>query len=284
MTRDFFPSEQEQLQIYRAQLEAFAPRPVTMRTLDIGGDKALPYFPIDEENPFLGWRGIRVTLDHPEIFLVQVRAMLRAAQGYGNLRIMLPMVTSMHEIEAASAQIDRAVRELQEEGLDVERPPVGIMVEVPAAVYLTRRFARKVDFISVGSNDLTQYLLAVDRNNPRVADLYAPYHPAVLKVLHFVAQEARKERKPVSICGEMASDPGGALLLMAMGYDVLSMNSNNLPKVKSAIRGTSLAKANSLLQRVMRMDDAEAIHQYLRNSLKEMGLGNLTRPALPDRD
>lgn len=284
MTRDFFPSEQEQMQIYRRQLEAFSPRPVTMRTLDIGGDKALPYFPISEENPFLGWRGIRVTLDHPEIFLVQVRAMLRAALGFDNLRIMLPMVTSMHEIEEASKQIDRAVRELQEEGLDVERPPVGIMVEVPAAVYLTRRFARKVDFISVGSNDLTQYLLAVDRNNPRVADLYAPYHPAVLKVLHFIAQEARKEHKPVSICGEMAADPGGALLLMAMGYDVLSMNSNNLPKVKSAIRGTSLSKANSLLQRVMRMDDAEGIHQYLRTSLKNMGLGNLTRPSLPGRD
>ncbi|WP_432698733.1 phosphoenolpyruvate--protein phosphotransferase [Marinobacterium sp. YM272] len=284
MTRDFFPSEQEQMHIYRRQLEAFAPLPVTMRTLDIGGDKALPYFPISEENPFLGWRGIRVTLDHPEIFLVQVRAMLRASLGYGNLRIMLPMVTSMHEIEEASEQIDRAVRELQEEGLDVERPPVGIMVEVPAAVYLTRRFARKVDFISVGSNDLTQYLLAVDRNNPRVADLYAPYHPAVLKVLQFVAQEARKEHKPVSICGEMAADPGGALLLMAMGYDVLSMNSNNLPKVKSAIRGTSLAKANSLLQRVLRMDDAEAIHQYLRTSLKSMGLGSLTRPSLPEQD
>lgn len=284
MTRDFFPSEQEQMHIYRRQLEAFAPRPVTMRTLDIGGDKALPYFPINEENPFLGWRGIRVTLDHPEIFLVQVRAMLRAALGYGNLRIMLPMVTCMHEIEEASKQIDRAVRELQEEGLDVERPPVGIMVEVPAAVYLTRRFARKVDFISVGSNDLTQYLLAVDRNNPRVAELYAPYHPAVLKVLHFIAQEARKEHKPVSICGEMAADPGGALLLMAMGYDVLSMNSNNLPKVKSAIRGCSLSKANALLQRVMRMDDSEAIHQYLRNSLKKMGLGNLTQPQLPGRD
>lgn len=284
MTRDFFPSEQEQLQIYRAQLQAFAPRPVTMRTLDIGGDKALPYFPINEENPFLGWRGIRVTLDHPEIFLVQVRAMLQAAQGFGNLRIMLPMVTSMHEIEAACEQIDRAVRELREEGLEIERPPVGIMVEVPAAVYLTRRFARKVDFISVGSNDLTQYLLAVDRNNPRVAGLYAPYHPAVLKVLQFIAQEARKEHKPVSICGEMAADPGGALLLMAMGYDVLSMNSNNLPKVKSAIRATSLVKANSLLQRVMRMDDAEAIHQYLRRTLKEMGLSNLIRPSLPDRD
>lgn len=123
----------------------------------------------------------------------------------------------------------------------------------------------------------------MDRNNPRVAGLYAPYHPAVLKVLQFIAQEARKERKPVSICGEMAADPGGALLLMAMGYDVLSMNSNNLPRVKSTIRAASLAKANSLLQRVMRMDDAEEIHQYLRTSLQEMGLGNLIRPSLPER-
>ncbi|MGB2130120.1 MAG: phosphoenolpyruvate--protein phosphotransferase, partial [Marinobacterium sp.] len=276
MIRDFFPSEQEQLQSYRNQLEAFAPRPVTMRTLDIGGDKALPYFPIDEDNPFLGWRGIRVTLDHPEIFLVQVRAMLRAAEGLDNLRIMLPMVTSIHEVEEAIRQIERAVVELQEEGYAVKRPPVGVMVEVPAAVYQVRRFARMVDFISVGSNDLTQYILAVDRNNPRVAGLYAAYHPAVLRALQYIARETRREGKPVSICGEMAADPGGALLLMAMGYEVLSMNANNLPRVKSAIRGVSLVRAQSLLNRVLRMGDAEEIHQYLRETLKGLGLGQLT--------
>ena len=283
MIRDFFPSEQEQLQSYRNQLEAFAPRPVTMRTLDIGGDKALPYFPIEEDNPFLGWRGIRVTLDHPEIFLVQVRAMLRASEGLNNLRIMLPMVTSLHEVEEALRQIDRAVEELQDEGYQVSRPPVGVMVEVPAAVYQVRRFARLVDFISVGSNDLTQYILAVDRNNPRVAGLYAAYHPAVLRALQYIARETRREGKPVSICGEMAADPGGALLLMAMGYEVLSMNANNLPRVKSAIRGVSLVRAQSLLSRVLRMADAEEIHQYLRETLKGLGLGQLTRPHLPNQ-
>eukprot|EP01155_Anaeramoeba_flamelloides_P049742 Anaeramoba_flamelloidesc41699_g1_i1.p1 GENE.c41699_g1_i1~~c41699_g1_i1.p1 ORF type:complete len:768 (-),score=127.57 c41699_g1_i1:577-2880(-) len=283
MIRDFFPSEHEQLQSYRSQLEAFAPRPVTMRTLDIGGDKALPYFPIVEDNPFLGWRGIRVTLDHPEIFLVQVRAMLRASEGLNNLRIMLPMVTSVHEVEEALRQIDRALSELQDEGYAVQRPLVGVMVEVPAAVYQVRRFARLVDFVSVGSNDLTQYILAVDRNNPRVAGLYAAYHPAVLRALQYIARETRKEGKPVSICGEMAADPGGALLLMAMGYEVLSMNANNLPRVKSAIRGVSLARAQSLLSRVLRMDDAEEIHQYLRQALKQLGLGQLTRPRLPNQ-
>jgi len=283
MIRDFFPSEQEQLQSYRSQLEAFSPRPVTMRTLDIGGDKALPYFPIEEDNPFLGWRGIRVTLDHPEIFLVQVRAMLRASEGLNNLRIMLPMVTSVHEVEEAKRQIDRALTELLDEGYEVERPMVGVMVEVPAAVYQVRRFARIVDFISVGSNDLTQYLLAVDRNNPRVAGLYAPYHPAVLRALQYIARETRKEGKPVSICGEMAAEPGGALLLMAMGYEVLSMNSNNIPRVKSAIRGVSLARAQSLLSQVLRMDDAEEIHNFLRRTLKHLGLGQLTRPRLPDQ-
>ncbi len=282
MIRDFFPSEQEQLQTYRRQLEAFHPRPVTMRTLDIGGDKALPYFPIEEENPFLGWRGIRVTLDHPEIFLVQVRAMLRAGEGLGNLRIMLPMVTSVHEVDEANRQINQAVSELRDEGYAIERPQVGVMVEVPAAVYQVRRFARRVDFISVGSNDLTQYLLAVDRNNPRVAGLYVSYHPAVLRALEYIAREAHKESVPVSICGEMAADPGGALLLMSMGYDVLSMNATNLPKVKSAIRGISKIEADELLQQVMGMDDADEIHHLLRRRLRELGLSQLTRPVIPD--
>nr|WP_240776086.1 phosphoenolpyruvate--protein phosphotransferase [Nitrincola schmidtii] len=283
MIRDSFPSEQEQIESYRTQLEAFAPRPVTMRTLDIGGDKALPYFPIEEENPSLGWRGIRVTLDHPEIFMVQVRAMLRASEGLDNLRIMLPMVTSVSEVEEALRQIDRALAELKEEGYKIKKPPVGVMIEVPAAVYQTRRFARLVDFISVGSNDLTQYLLAVDRNNPRVAGLYASYHPAVLKALDFIVHEAHKERKHVSICGEIAADPGGALLLMAMGYDVLSVNANNLPKIKYAIRNVSFSRARQLLLSVRSLHDAEEIHQELRQSLKAFGLSRLTRPMIPEQ-
>ncbi|MCV6588786.1 MAG: phosphoenolpyruvate--protein phosphotransferase [Marinobacterium sp.] len=281
MIRDFFPSEQEQTETYRRQLSAFHPRPVTMRTLDIGGDKALPYFPIEEENPFLGWRGIRVTLDHPEIFLVQVRAMLRAMEGLNNLRIMLPMVTSVHEVEGALKMIDQAVAELQEEGLELQRPPVGVMIEVPAAVYQVRRFARRVDFISVGSNDLTQYLLAVDRNNPRVAGLYAAYHPSVLRALEHIAREAHKENVTVSICGEVAADPAGALLLMAMGYDVLSMNATNLPRIKSAIRKVTLQQARQLHRQIRGMDDADRIQQLLHSSLNEWGLGSLSRPDSP---
>ena len=243
--------------------------------------KALPYFPIEEENPFLGWRGIRVTLDHPEIFLVQIRAMLRASEGLNNLRIMLPMVTSTHEVETALKQIDQAFNELLEEGLDIKRPAIGVMIEVPAAIYLISRFATQVDFFSVGSNDLTQYLLAVDRNNPRVADLYVSYHPSVLQALNVIAQEAHKAGKQVSICGEMAGDPGGALLLMAMGYDVLSMNSTNLPKVKLALRSVSYADSQVLLSRVLRMSEVDQIHALLRETLQTAGLNQLTRPVIP---
>lgn len=273
MIRNVFPSEQDQTEIYTRQLEAFAPRPVTMRTLDVGGDKALSYFPIEEENPFLGWRGVRVTLDHPEIFLVQIRAMLRANEKFGNLRIMLPMVTSINEVLESIALIDQAVVELTEEGCAVSRPPIGVMIEVPAALYLTRVFARHVDFISVGSNDLTQYLLAVDRNNPRVASLYTSYHPAVLQALKYIVVEAHKEKTPVSICGELAADPAGALLLMAMGYNYLSMNANNLPKIKAVIRKSHASEVKLMLRNVLRLSDSEEIRLELERSLKAMGFG-----------
>ncbi|WP_338152356.1 putative PEP-binding protein, partial [Sulfurovum riftiae] len=171
-------------------------------------------------------------LDHPEIFLLQTRAMLKASAGLNNLRILLPMISGIRELEEALHLIHRAWCEVRDEGLDVFMPPVGVMIEVPAAVYLTRELARMVDFISVGSNDLTQYLLAVDRNNPRVADLYDYLHPAVLEALQRVVKEAHGEGKPVSICGEMAGDPAAAMLLLAMGFDSLSMNATNLPKVK----------------------------------------------------
>ncbi len=278
MMKDRFPSESEQQKIYHQQLQTFAPNPVTMRTLDIGGDKALTYFPINEANPFLGWRGIRVTLDHPEIFLVQVRAMMKASEGLNNLRIMLPMVTSVGEVDDALHLIYRAHAELLEEGINVEMPQVGVMIEVPAAVYQIRELGQRVDFLSVGSNDLTQYLLAVDRNNPRVADLYQAFHPAVLNALKMIADEAHAIGKPVSVCGELAGNPMGAVLLMAMGYEMLSMNATNLPKVKSVIRGIRREWAQQLLEQVMKLESAPVINSTLQLSLEKAGFGRIIGP------
>jgi phosphotransferase system, enzyme I, PtsP len=272
LLRDRFPSEEEQRQIYREQLEAFAPKPVTMRTLDIGGDKALPYFPIEEDNPFLGWRGIRVTLDHPEIFLAQVRAMLKANEGLWNLRIMLPMVCNVAELDEALELIRRSHRELLQDGLKGKLPPIGVMVEVPAAVYQARAMARRVDFLSVGSNDLTQYLLAVDRNNARVAALYDSLHPAVLQALRDVAVASRAENIPIGICGELAGEPGGAVLLLAMGYDVLSMNATSLPRVKKALRNIRLSEARDLLGEVMAMECGSDISRRLEEFLAAHGM------------
>ncbi|CAK9891856.1 MULTISPECIES: phosphoenolpyruvate--protein phosphotransferase [Pseudomonas] len=280
MINQRFPSEKEQLAIYREQLAAFHPLPVTMRSLDIGGDKALSYFPIKEDNPFLGWRGIRVTLDHPEIFLVQTRAMLKASEGLNNLRILLPMISGIHELEEALHLIHRAWGEVRDEGTDVPMPPVGVMIEIPAAVYQTRELARQVDFLSVGSNDLTQYLLAVDRNNPRVADLYDYLHPAVLQALQNVVRDAHAEGKPVSICGEMAGDPAAAVLLMAMGFDSLSMNATNLPKVKWMLRQVSLSKSKELLAQAMGIDNPQVIHSSLQLALKNLGLARMIGPGV----
>ena len=274
-----FPSEEEQYQIYREKLEAFAPKVVTMRTLDIGGDKSLPYFPIEEANPFLGWRGIRVTLDHPEIFTAQIHAMLRASVGLDNLQIMLPMICNINEVTSALQLIKKVYRELVQEGVKVKFPPVGVMIEVPAAVYQTRALAKLVDFISVGSNDLTQYLLAVDRNNPRVASLYSAFHPAVLSALQQVVDGAQAEGKPISICGEMAGDPGAAVLLMAMGYDVLSMSAASLLKVKSVLRSITLTAAEELLENVMQLDDAQMIRGAVDLALYNAGVDRLLRSS-----
>ncbi len=278
MIKDRFPTEKEQMHTYREQLKAFAPSPVTMRTLDIGGDKELSYFPIKEDNPFLGWRGIRITLDHPEIFLVQVRAMMKASEGLNNLRIMLPMITGTGEVEEAMRLIHRAFYEVCEEGFHVAMPEVGVMIEVPAAVYQTRELAQLVDFISVGSNDLTQYILAVDRNNARVADLYHSYHPAVLQALKKIAEDAHMEDVTLSICGELAGDPIAAPILLAMGYEILSMNSASLPKVKYVVRNIKYSWAQELLARIMISDCPEVIYSTIELALEEAGILSFIRP------
>jgi len=278
--RERFPSEEEQRQIYREQLQMFAPRPVTMRTLDIGGDKALPYFPIEEANPFLGWRGIRVTLDHPEIFLVQLRAMMRASEGLDNLRILLPMISNVPELESALELIRRVYDELTtEEGYRISMPAVGAMIEVPGAVYQTRELARRVDFLSVGTNDLTQYLLAVDRNNPRVAELYHTYHPALLKALAMIIDGARAENCQVSVCGELAGDPLGAVLLVGLGYDILSMSSANLLRVKAMLRQLPLADIRSIAAVASELPDTFAVRSYLEQTLNHKDMVRLFKPG-----
>lgn len=277
MVRQNFPGEEEQYRIYRQALLAFAPRPVTLRTLDVGGDKALPYFPIVEDNPFLGWRGIRITLDHPELFMVQVRAMIRAAVGIDNLHILLPMISQMSELRESLALIERAYEELKEEDGEVSKPKVGVMIEVPSAVYQAHRFAELVDFLSIGTNDLTQYLLAVDRNNAQVASLYDALHPAVLKAVHDTVRAAHDMGKTVSVCGEMAGDPAAVVLLVAMGIDSLSMSASSLNRVKWVIRNLSIERARQYLDEAMNMEDAASIRDFLYEKLETAGMGGLVR-------
>ena len=277
LIRDGFPGEEEQMQIYRQVLEGFAPRPVTLRTLDIGGDKPLPYFPIHEDNPFLGWRGIRLMLDHPEIFLTQLRAVLRASQGLHNLRLMLPMISDVGEVDEALALIRRAHGELAEEGMEVDLPQVGVMIEVPSAIYQIPQLAKRVDFFSVGTNDLTQYLLAVDRNNASVAKLYDSLHPAVLQALGQIVDQAHARGREVSVCGEMAGDPGAALILLGLGVDSLSMSVGSIARVKAVIRAFSLARARELVSTALGMEKAIAVRSLLSSALEEAGLGGLVR-------
>ena len=277
LMRDRFPSGEEQRIIYRQLLASFAPRPVTMRTLDVGGDKPLPYFPIKEDNPFLGWRGIRITLDHPEIFLSQIRAMLRASEGLNNMRIMLPMITDVTEVDEALRLFRKAYAEVKDEGYKIEMPQMGVMIEVPSAVYQARALAKRVDFLSVGSNDLTQYLLAVDRNNSRVANLYDSLHPAVLRALIQVVENGHQEGKHVSICGEMAGDPVAVMLLLAMGFDSLSMNASSIGRVKWIIRHFTKKKAAKLLHEILSMENAVMIRCHMELALERANLGKLIR-------
>lgn len=277
MMRDRFPGEQEQYRLYRQVLKSFHPRPVTMRTLDVGGDKSLPYFPIEEENPFLGWRGIRITLDHPEIFLSQIRAMLRASKELENLQILLPMVSGINELDEAMGLIFRAHNELVEEGEGIPLPNIGAMIEIPSAVYQAEAIAKRVDFLSIGSNDLTQYMLAVDRNNPRVAALYDAMHPAVLQAIYQVVRAAKKHNTPVSVCGELAGDPMAVLLLLAMGISSLSMSASSIIWAKWVIRSFSHRRCKTILDKVMGMERPGEIREYLIKVLDKEGLAGLVR-------
>ncbi len=279
MSKDSFPGEEEQYRLYRQVLEEYAPLPVTLRTLDVGGDKPLPYFPVSEPNPFLGWRGIRISLDHPEIFLTQVRAMLRANVGLDNLKILLPMISTVDEIDRAIALIHHANRQLLDEGLSIPFPEIGAMIEVPSTIYQIPAIAKRVSFLSLGSNDLTQYLLAIDRNNERIARLFDPLHPAVLEAFAQIAQMARKCDIPLCICGEAAGDPTVAILLIAMQVNSLSLSAGDLPRIKWVIRSFSHQHAKVLWRKVRKLENPPQIRALLNEELIRHGLGRLIGTA-----
>ena len=278
MLQNGFPSEEEQVAQYQGMLQLFLNKPVTLRTLDIGADKQLPYMPISEENPCLGWRGIRLTLDQPEIFLVQVRAMLRANAASGNLSILLPMITSIDEIDEARRLIERAGREVEEMlGYAIPKPRIGIMIEVPSMLFMIPHLASRIDFVSVGTNDLTQYLLAVDRNNTRVANLYDPLHPALLKALKWIAEAARAAGIDLCLCGEMAGDPMCVALLIGLGYHHLSMNGKNVPRVKYLLRHIDHEEAQALTERSLQAQTAIEVRHQVAAFMERRGLGGLIR-------
>lgn len=277
MLHEQFPSEEEQRTMYRQVLKAFAPKPVALRTLDVGGEKTLPYFPVEEQNPALGWRGIRLALDNPVIFTTQLRAMLRASSGLQNLRILIPMISSVEEAEEAVELVRCTWQQLVDQGEELTLPPCGFMIETPSAVYQAGALARYCDFLSVGTNDLTQYLLAVDRGNERVAGRFESLHPAVIQALQQVVDMGERHHKPVSVCGQAAGDPAMATLLLGMGIDSLSLSASDLPRIKSVIRSFSRTRAQSLLTEVSRLEKAVQIREVLNKALTEAGLGGLIR-------
>ncbi len=274
MVRDSFPSEAEQVQVYKRVFSAYADKPIYMRTLDIGGDKQLAYFPIEnEENPALGWRGIRFTLDNIQLLMTQVRAMIRAAEGADNLHIMLPMVSSIRELDTFNKLLGDACQQLRQEGHIFKRPKIGMMVEVPAAISQLPFWKDKIDFVSIGSNDLSQYLLATDRNNTHVASLFDHLHPAVLYEVKRIVDTAKQCNLPLSLCGEMGSDPVAVVLLLGMGVRTLSMSAAKLPRIKSLIRSVSIMMAEELLDQALTINNGIDIRRVVNEKLATLHLG-----------
>jgi phosphotransferase system enzyme I (PtsI) len=261
LDRQTMPSEEEQFEVYREIVSGMAPRRAIIRTLDLGGDKDLPYCKLPrEENPALGLRGIRLCLERDEIFLTQLRALSRAA-AFGNLAIMLPMVSDLSEVRRTRECLSRA---------GAGAVSLGIMIETPAAAVMAVDFAREVDFLSIGTNDLTQYVLAVDRLNEHVAALYQPFHPAVLRLIRGVCDAAGRCGKRVGVCGEMAADPLAAPLFVGMGMGELSMAPQSIPAIKSVIRRLRKDEAAKLTAELLALDSAGEIVAKLRQYLDDL--------------
>lgn len=277
MLEPSFPTENQLTQWYSQVLSRFKSKVVTMRTLDIGSDKELSYFPIRETNPAFGFRGVRVTLDQLQIFMTQLRAMISAHQKYGNMEIMIPMVSRVDEIVLSKKTLVEAAQEVgKRTGSEVvSLPKFGIMIEVPSIVYLLDDFLNDVDFISVGSNDLIQYLLAVDKSNSKVSRYFNPFHPAVLRCLYYINKKANEYKKPCSICGELAASPLGLIMLLSLGYSKVSMNYSGIQRAKYIIRRVSISELLEVGQRALKLSDSLKIMDLYSEYARSHGLGKI---------
>ena len=273
MDRDSLPTEDEQFQAYKAVAEAVGSQAVIVRTMDIGGDKDLPYMNLPkEENPFLGWRAIRIAMDRKEILHAQLRAILRAS-AFGKLRIMFPMIISVEEVRILKAELETLKAQLREEGKAFDETiEVGIMVETPASAVIARHLAKEVDFFSIGTNDLTQYTLAVDRGNDLISHLYNPMTPSVLNLIKQVIDASHAEGKWTGMCGELAGDERATLLLLGMGLDEFSMSAISIPGIKKIIRNTNFEDAKALAEQALAQPTAEDLMNLVNKFIKEKTL------------
>lgn len=271
MDRTSVPSETEQMEAYQAVSRTMAGKEVIIRTLDVGGDKAIDYLGMDkEENPFLGHRAIRYCLDRPDLYKVQLRALLRAGAELRNIRIMLPLVTSLEEIRGARALLEQCKSELEAEGLPYDRDiSLGIMVETPAAALIADLLAQESDFFSIGTNDLTQYVMAVDRGNAKVEKLYTTFHPAVLRSIRNVIQAAKQAGIPVGMCGEAAADPCLIPLLMSWGLDEFSVSASSVLATRARIHHWRSEEAGQVAQEAMSLSTAAGVQGYLKANARD---------------
>lgn len=275
MMHKTFPTELEECRHYESFLHTFSSKRVRMRTLDVGGDKPLPYLPMHEQNPFMGWRGIRISLDRPNLLLTQFRAMLKANRKYENLEIMLPMVSSLDEVVKAKSLLDQAYNEVCEEySAVIAYPKLGAMIEVPAVMFLLEDLAPYCDYFSIGSNDLTQYVLAIDRNNTNVSKLYDCFQPAMVRVLARLHRICEKEiNRPLAMCGELAGSPLGALLLVSIGYRELSMNLVSIPEIKYILRRINTKELEAIFAKAIKLSCADDIRKLYIDYMESKGLG-----------
>ena len=273
MENDELPAEDVQFEEYKKVAQDMKGKPVIIRTMDIGGDKELKCLDLPSEmNPFLGYRAIRISLNRPDIFKVQLRALLRAS-AFGDIHIMYPMIASVEEVKQANVMLDECKEELTVEGKEFNKDiKVGIMIEVPAAAVISPILAKYVDFFSIGTNDLCQYTLAVDRMNEAISSLYQPLHPGVLRLIKHVIDASHEQGKFTGMCGELASDPVATMILLGLGLDEFSMTASSIPLIKNILRSVSKAECEEVANKALTMDTAEEITGYAKSVLIEKGL------------